>query len=164
MKLYVDEEGHGPVPMLATIVVGEIARVEVPAAFWRKHRIGESEADDARILTADFEAGYYGTPDDEPRFAVVRVTADVLDDAARLCDRYPLRANAAIQLASALAVRVADPATGTLAVFDAGLRRAATAEGSAVVPPALGSSASSPGPSTVVPPLFASRAALPAGR
>jgi predicted nucleic acid-binding protein len=134
VKLYVDESGHEAVRALSAIVVGQVTRVEVPAAIWRKHRLGEVDAVDARILTAEFEADYYGTAADRPRFAVVAVTAGILDDAATLCARHPLRGFDAIQLASALAVRDIDPGPATMAVFDSTLRAAAAAEGIAVVP------------------------------
>ena len=97
-------------------------------------RLGELDAVDARILTAEFEADYYGTSEEAARFAVVRVTLGILDDAATLCARHPLRGVDAIQLASALAVREVDAKVATMAVFDLTLRAAAAAEGLAVVP------------------------------
>ena len=65
---------------------------------------------------------------------VVGATTRVLDQAARLCSRFPRRAYDAVQLASALAARDADPGLGTMAAFDESLRRAVLAEGLAVVP------------------------------
>ena len=134
VKLYVDEDGHEAVRAIATIAVSQIARVEVPAAFWRKHRMGELEADDARVLAAEFEADYYGTTEEPPRFAVVAVTDEVLDRAARLCARFPLRAYDAIQLGSALAAQVADPGLSAMAAFDTTIRNAAAAEGFTLSP------------------------------
>jgi uncharacterized protein len=132
--LYVDEAGHESVRAIPTIAVSQLARVEVPAAFWRKHRIGEIDAEDARLLTAEFEADYFGTLDEPPRFAVVAVTPGVLDEAARLCGRFPLRAYDAVQLGSALLAHAADPALSAMAVFDTTLRSAAAVEGLAVSP------------------------------
>lgn len=129
VKLYVDEEGHEAVRALPALAVSQLARVEVPAAFWRKHRVGELEAMDAGVLTAQFEADYYGTAEEDPRFTVVGVTPEILDDAATLCGRHPLRGFDAIQLASAMAVRRVDPAVATMAVYDLTLRAAAAAEG-----------------------------------
>lgn len=137
VKLYVDEPGFEAVRAIRTIVVGQVARVEVPAAFWRKHRRGELDAEDARVLTAAFEADYFGVPGETDRFVVVRTTDDTLDDAARLCSRFPLRGFDAIQLASALSARATDPGVGSMAVFDATLRTAAAAEGLAIVPPTV---------------------------
>lgn len=134
VKLYVDEVGHELVRGMSPLAVGEIARVEVPAAFWRKTRLGELDAVDARVLVSDFEADYYGTAEEASRFVVVRVTAEILDRAAALCARHPLRGFDAVQLASALAVRDIDPDVATMAVFDHTLRAAAAAEGLAVSP------------------------------
>ncbi|MFD4196099.1 type II toxin-antitoxin system VapC family toxin [Amycolatopsis thermoflava] len=65
------------------MVVSQIARVEIAAALWRKHRMGAISAGDARLLVSAFEADDHGTPDEPPRFAVVPVTPIVLDVAAR---------------------------------------------------------------------------------
>lgn len=129
VKLYADEEGHGPVRQLDAVVIAQIARVEVPAAFWRKQRIGELSGEEARLLTAEFEADYFGTDDEPPRFVAVRTTAGVLDQAARLCAVHGLRAYDGIQLSSALAARGADSACAQFTAFDRSLRTAAAAEG-----------------------------------
>lgn len=134
VKLYVDEDGHEEVRARPLLAVGQIARVEVPAAFWRKARLGELGAVDASVLVSDFEADYYGTSEEAPRFVVVAVTADILDDAATLCARHPLRGFDAVQLASALAVQQVDAGVTTMAVYDVSLRAAAAAEGLAVSP------------------------------
>ena len=134
VKLYVDEDGHEEARAIAILAVSQIARVEVPAAFWRKHRIGELEADDARVLAAEFEADYYGTTEEPARFAVVAVTDGILDHAARLCARFPLRAYDAIQLGSALAAQAADPGLSAISAFDTTIRKAAAAEGLALSP------------------------------
>ena len=134
VKLYVDEEGHEVVRGLTTLAVAQVARVEVPAAYWRKSRLGELDAVDARVLVSDFEADYYGTSEEPPRFVVVAVTADILDLAAALCARHPLRGFDAIQLASALALRDIDPEVTTMAVFDRTLRAAAAVEGLSLSP------------------------------
>lgn len=114
-----------------------LARVEVPAALWRKHRLGELRADDARLLVADFEADYFGADDEPPRFAAVAATAGILDEAARLCAAHGLRAYDAVQLSSALAARRADESCTAFAVFDRALRGAAAAEGFDLVPASL---------------------------
>ena len=66
MKLYAVEAGHEQVRGLVSIAIAPLARMEVPAALWRKQRLGELSAGDARLLTADFEADYFGT-DTSPR-------------------------------------------------------------------------------------------------
>src|SRR5439155_1088193 len=75
LKLYVDEEGHEPIRRLGALVVADVARLEVPAALWRKHRLGELTASDARLLTADFEADWFGTDEEPPRFLAIALTA-----------------------------------------------------------------------------------------
>jgi predicted nucleic acid-binding protein len=134
VKLYVDEADHAKVRRQCDLVVAEIVGVEVPAAFWRKHRTGELDASDARILTAAFHADLFGTATEDPRFVVVSASARVLRDAADLVARHPLRAYEAVQLSCALHVQRAEPSCSTMLTFDAGLARAAAAEGLAVVP------------------------------
>jgi uncharacterized protein len=137
VKLYADEAGHEQIRGLASVAVTVLARVEVPAALWRKQRLGEVSADDARILTSDFEADYFGTDSEPPRFAAAAATDRVLDEAARLCASHGLRAYDAVQLSSALAVRQVDENCTAFAAFDRSLRTAAAAEGFALVPPSL---------------------------
>lgn len=136
VKLYADEDGHQRIRSLAVLVVSALARVEVPAAMWRKNRWGELVADDAAVLVAAFEADYFGTATDAPRFAAVAVTAAVLDDAARCAAVHGLRAYDAVQLASARAAVAADPDCVGFAAFGGVLRAAAAAEGFQLVPPA----------------------------
>jgi uncharacterized protein len=66
VMLYADEAGADVVWPLSSLIISQLARVEVPAALWRKHRLGELPAVDTAILIAAFEADYLGT-DDEPR-------------------------------------------------------------------------------------------------
>lgn len=137
VKLYSDEPGHEHVRGLVSVAVAQLARVEVPAALWRKQRLGELSPDDARLLAADFEADYFGADSEPPRFAAVATTAVVLDQAARLCASHGLRAYDAVQLSSALAVRHADDSCTAFAAFDRSLRRAAAAEGFDLVPASM---------------------------
>jgi len=134
VKLYADEGGYQQVRGMAGIAVAQLARVEVPAALWRKQRMGELSADDARLLTADFEADYFGTDSEPPRFAAVAATGRLLDEAARLCASHGLRAYDAVQLSSALAVRRVDRSCRTFAAFDRSLRTAAATEGYQLLP------------------------------
>ncbi|MDA8295453.1 MAG: type II toxin-antitoxin system VapC family toxin [Actinomycetota bacterium] len=134
VKLYADESGFEEMRALNALAVAQIVRVQVPAALWRKHRIGELSADDAQVLTAAFEADYFGAAGDDPRFAVVRLGAEVMNEAARLCARYGLRAQEGIELASAMATRRADPSCTMLAAFHGPLRASAAAEGFALLP------------------------------
>ena len=137
MKLYADEAGHEDIRVLTALAIAELARVEVPAALWRKQRMGELSASDARLLTADFEADYFGTDAEPPRFAVVAAGGSLLDEAAKLCASHGLRAHDAVQLSTALAVRRADETCEAFAAFDRSLRTAAAAEGFNLVPQRL---------------------------
>ncbi len=110
------------------MLVSALARVEVAAALWRKHRTGEIGSGAPETLLAEFEADLGGTEDELPRFTVVRVTTSVLEDAAQLVVRHPLRAYDAVQLATAAAARTADPRCSTFACFDARLSAAASGE------------------------------------
>jgi predicted nucleic acid-binding protein len=115
VKLYADEFGCEQVRALRTFVASAVARVEIPAALWRKSRTGELSAEHASLLTAAFESDWYDVPGP---FAVVAANAVILDQAAQLTATRSLRAYDAVQLASALAARSADPAVDTFACFD----------------------------------------------
>ena len=101
----------------------------MPAAIWRKRRIGEIGDEDALTLVQAFEADCLGET-----FAAVPAYDAVLAQAARLCAGRSLRAYDAVQLASALAARAADPDLEIFACFDAQLSAAARAEGLATLP------------------------------
>lgn len=129
VKLYADEDGFELVRELDAIAVSTLARVEVPAALWRKSRAGELSEEDVAVLTADFEADWFGTSGESSRFAVLAVTPPQLDRAASLLPLHNLRACDAIQLAAALAAREADPNCRSFICFDQLLNRAARAHG-----------------------------------
>jgi hypothetical protein len=109
--------------------VSGLARVEVPAALWRKHRLGELSAEDASVLVEEFEWDWFSEPEGEVTFAALAITDEILDEAARSVARHPLRAFDAVQLASALAARAADSSLTEFACFDETLADAARAEG-----------------------------------
>jgi predicted nucleic acid-binding protein len=134
VKLYADELGAEVVRRLPALAVANISRVEVPAALWRKRRLGEISATDAQLLAEDFEADFYGTPTEPPRFAVVALTVQLLDRAARLCAVHGLRGYDAVQLSGALIVHRTDPGCSEFAAFDRALRSAAATEGFTLVP------------------------------
>lgn len=125
---YVDEPGRSSQVLgSGPLVVSQLVRVEVPSAFWRKHRMGELAGEDAAVLCAAFEADYHG-PEASLALVAVDLGASLLDDAARLVAVHGLRAADAIQLASALVARRAAPEVDAFAAFDDALRRAAAAE------------------------------------
>jgi predicted nucleic acid-binding protein len=136
VKLYADETGSEQMRALGALFAAQLARVEVVSAFWAKERAGALPPEDAQLLTSAFEADWSGTVSEPGRFAVVAITAELLDEAARLCARHGLRAYDAIQLASAVAARNVNSECD-LAVYDQELRRAAAAEGFSLLPPAL---------------------------
>ncbi len=131
VKLYADEVGAADVRALPVMVVSALARVEVPAALWRKSRTGELSAVDAGILCAAFEADWF---DDGGVFVAVAVRKVVLEHAARLVAAHRLRAYDAVQLATAVVARDADPDVGSFACYDDELNAAAAREGFTLVP------------------------------
>lgn len=135
VKFYSDEPGYEHVRDLAIAIVSHIARVEVPAALWRKQRMGELTVDEAATLVMQFEADWFGTDDEPGRFVIADLTAAVLEDAARLTGVHGLRAYDAVQLATAVVVRAVEPSCTELAGFDGALRNAAAVEGFTLVPP-----------------------------
>jgi hypothetical protein len=134
VKLYADEPGERVIRSLDLIVVSCLARVEVPAAIWRKCRQRDLSEADADVLVAEFEADYFGTSDAAPRFLVTGLPPLVLDEAARLVASRALRAYDAVRLASACAARDADRSCSTFACADRRLRAAAAAEGFELLP------------------------------
>lgn len=128
------EPGQESIKALVGLTVSAIARVEVPAALWRKERIGELDSSDAEVLVATFEADLRGTADAPPAFATVALATEVLDVAAEATAAHALRAYDAVQLASALAARSADPSCRRFACFDDELRDAAARSGFGLIP------------------------------
>jgi uncharacterized protein len=119
---------------LQSVIVSSIARVEVPAALWRKERLGELQSADAEVLVAAFEADYHGTDREPAVFAAVALAPAVLETAAQVTATHALGAYDAVQLASALAAREADPGCTEFACFDADLRAAAARSGLRPIP------------------------------
>jgi predicted nucleic acid-binding protein len=129
VKLYADELGADMVRTLAPSIISQLARVEVPAALWRKHRMGELSLDDAALLISAFEADYFGTEEEPERFLVIGATTSILDAAAQLAGIHGLRAYDSVQLASACSALREAPDGIRFAAFDQGLRAAAAREG-----------------------------------
>jgi uncharacterized protein len=116
------------VPVGAIVVVSELARVEVVAALWKQERAGVITASDAQLIVSEFEADWRGEAVDERRYYPVAAATAVLERAAATAATHGLRALDAIQLASALAARDADPECRTFLALDERLRRAAATE------------------------------------
>ncbi len=111
-----------------------LARVEVPAALWRKTRTGELDDAAASILVSAFQFDFHGDSDTDPRFTIVTPTERVLITASHETAHHALRAYDAVQLASALSVREVDPRCDRFACFDTELRRAASRAGFLLMP------------------------------
>jgi predicted nucleic acid-binding protein len=126
VKLYAEEPGADQVAALAAMYVSQLARVEVPAALWRKHHMGELSASMVADLIQAFENDYFNP---SGRLAAAALTAEVLDEAAGLVAAHSLRAYDAVQLATAQAVRRADPDCEVFACFDKQLFDAAVRVG-----------------------------------
>ena len=131
---YAGEPGGRALTSSPAVAVSALARVEVPSAFWRKHRMGELGADQARVLARGFERDLRGTADQPARFAIVQAGWAVLGEAAALAAGAGLRAYDAVQLASAVAARRAAPTVASFACLDARLRDAAAAHGFRLIP------------------------------
>lgn len=128
VKRYADESGSDLVRDLnSTVVISELAKVEVPAAIWRKHRLGGFSAQDARDLCRQFSIDFasWVSPQDTQ---VIKTNTDILHTAADLVARHPLRAYDAMQLASALEV-LHVIGECTFGCFDRQLSTAAAIEG-----------------------------------
>jgi uncharacterized protein len=130
VKLYADEAGAASVRAASFFVVSALARVEVPAALWRKSRMGELSAEHASVLAAAFEGDWY---DASGPFVAVALRPGLLDGGAQLVATHGLRAYDAVQLCCALMARAADPQVDTFVCFDAELRGAAAREGFTLV-------------------------------
>lgn len=115
-------------PESARVVVSALARVEVVSALWRKLAIGDTTIDDALRMVRQFEADWRGEESSPPRYDAIVLGEPLLIRAAALTGTHQLRSLDAIQLASALAARDAEPGCQTMAVLDARLRRAAATE------------------------------------
>jgi predicted nucleic acid-binding protein len=134
VKLYADEAGAEVVRMAAPSLISQLARVELPAELWRKHRMGELSLDDTAVLISAFEADYFGTEEDPERFVVIGATASILDAAAQLAGAHGLRAYDSVQLASACSALRELTEGIRFAAFDQALRAAAAREGLDLLP------------------------------
>jgi hypothetical protein len=137
VKLYVDEEGAAEIRAVPHIAVSALTRVEVAAAIWRKRRASELSGQAAALLNARFDSDIAAESPPAARFDTLPVTEAILRSAAEVTAMRALRAYDAVQLASAIAARAADPSCATFACFDRDLREAAAAEGFRLVPAQL---------------------------
>ena len=136
IKRYIEEEGTARVIALtedggsAQVIILDVALLESRSAVRRREREGDiSDADADRILKQIEE--------DASSILLQPSTSAVMEEAARLIDRHPLRTYDALQLAGCLVARrgAAEPLTFVCA--DARLCKAASAEGLTVLNPML---------------------------
>jgi predicted nucleic acid-binding protein len=108
-----------------------LSLTEVLAAVWGKVARGELDDDQAATLDRAFIADVR-----DGRFVVLPMADTVVTRSLACVRRHRLRGADAVQLASVLMAREADPGVSTIAAFDRRLRAAASAEGLALLPPA----------------------------
>jgi predicted nucleic acid-binding protein len=126
VKLYVREPGTDRLLKLVSqanknrFAVLALSKVEFHSAIRRREREGDIDPKQAHQLLNRFGAHM------ETRFVKQIVNESVLDLAASLVDRHPLRAYDAMQLAGCLILRAGNP---TFVSSDRQLIEAATAEG-----------------------------------
>jgi predicted nucleic acid-binding protein len=132
VKLYADEQGARLARTWEGIpVISALSITEVLAAIWGKVRRGELSEPQASVLDRAFLADIR-----RGRFEVLPVSQSVIASSLGCVRRHRLYGADAVQLASALLARIADPAVSTVAAFDLSLRAAASAEGFALLPSA----------------------------
>jgi predicted nucleic acid-binding protein len=137
IKLYVEEEGTERVVAITDdsngvqIVILDVTPLEARSAVRRRQREGDiSGADADRILDRIED-------DTSSSFLVQPSTSAVIEGAARLIDRHPLRAYDALQLAGCLVIRDIVPGPLTFVCADVRLCGAAELEGLTVLNPTL---------------------------
>ncbi|KSW30317.1 type II toxin-antitoxin system VapC family toxin [Cellulomonas sp. B6] len=106
------------------VVTSRLADAEVRAVLASGRRAGALDDDAARTATAAWRRL-------SPGLRLVETVPAVLDEAARLVERHPLRAADAVHLASALVLRSPDL---LVLAWDEHLAVAARSEGLAVLP------------------------------
>ena len=135
VKLYFEEDGTSRVVELVTGMEGvqaailDLALIESRSAIGRRERKGDISGAHAGRILPRMQA------DASSSFLVQPSTSAVLEEAARLVDLYPLRANDVIQLAGCLVVRELSPEPPTFVCADGRLCEAAASAGLAVVNP-----------------------------
>lgn len=133
VKLYSDEPGSERVHAFESVIISALAQVEVPSALWRKHRMGELKVEQVQILLNQFSYDCHAPVPVMPRFMIVGVNEMVISRASDIVAVHGLRANDAVQLATALIVRETVPESLAFAAFDTDLSQAAVREGLATI-------------------------------
>ena len=135
IKRYVEEEGTPQIVGLTarldggTLIILDLALIESRSAVRRREREGDIPPVDADRILKQIEE------DAASSFLVQPSTAAVVEDAARLIDRHPLKAYDALQLAGCLMARRGTPVPVTFVCADTRLCDAARVEGLIVMNP-----------------------------
>ncbi|MDD9993251.1 MAG: type II toxin-antitoxin system VapC family toxin [Rhodospirillales bacterium] len=135
LKLYIEEDGADPVTHIVEdaednqVVILDLTKVEARSAVRRRERGGDITGPDADRILSQIE------DDASALFLVQPSTSAVMEEAARLIDRHPLRAYDALQLAGCLVVGESMPEPVTFVCADARLCEAAVNEGLATLNP-----------------------------
>ena len=137
IKLYVEEEGTERVVAITDdfdgvqVVILDVTPLEARSAVRRRQREGDISGADADRILERIE------DDTSSRFLVQPSTSAVIEGAARLIDRHPLRAYDALQLAGCLVIRDIVPGPLTFVCADVRLCGAAELEGLTVLNPSF---------------------------
>ena len=129
LKFYIEEDGTDRVTHVVEdaedghAFILDLTPVEARSAIRRREREGDIVASDADRVLRQIE------DDASSLFLVQPSTSAVMEEAARLIDRHPLRAYDALQLAGCLVVRHGMPEPVTFVCADTRLCEAAGQEG-----------------------------------
>ena len=135
MKLYVREPGTDSMVQLAhptngnTLSLLGLSRIEFRSAVRLRQRCGDITAQIAQEVIATLDQHWSSL------YLVQPVTEEVVEQAAAVLDRHPLRAYDAMQLAGCIAVQPKLRETPCFVCADHNLLRAAEAEGFAILNP-----------------------------
>ena len=128
IKLYIEEEGTERIAGIVEeaddvrLVILDLTPIEARSAIRRREREGDIESADADWVLRQIEDNASSL------FLVQPSTSAVLEEAARLIDRHPLRAYDALQLAGCLVLRDGMPGPVTFVCADTRLCDAARQE------------------------------------
>lgn len=126
VKLYVDEEGspavHGALRQATLAATSPLAYVEARSALARRRREGG-------LATAEYRRAVRSLDADWVHYQRVRVTDQLIHEAAETAESFRLRAYDAVHLASALTIAARLETPVVFACWDAGLEEAARRAG-----------------------------------
>ena len=135
VKQYADEQHSSAVRAFeGPHIVSALARVEVAAAFWRKHRMRQLSLENTALLCSVFEGDWFDPETTGCSYQRIEPVEAILEAAVTLAGLHGLRGYDAIHLASAAAARREIPECSAFVAFDHDLRRAAAALGFSILP------------------------------